>query len=143
MLKIIATIFATLATVAVAHAADGPDFKVGQMWTVKNSDIKIVIGRIEPFPGDRTVISISAFDIPCPPGFGCTTTVLAHAPFDSKTLAASVDKLVSTDAQLAPQFEEGYQTWKAAHAGAFTVPVSELPDMAFRTIQQGKPAPHN
>jgi len=131
--RLAALFFASVVVATAAQAADKPAFQPGQMWTVKDSDIRIVIGRIEPFVKDKTAVSISVFNVPCPPQAGCKTTVVAHAPFDASTLADSVDKLVSTDAQTAPQFEGGYANWKQANGGVFTVPVNKLPDLLFKT----------
>jgi len=133
MLKLAAISIASVMIMSAAQAADKPAFQPGQMWTVKNSDIRIVIGRVEPFVKDKTAVSISVFNVPCPPQAGCKTTVVAHAPFDATTLADSVDRLVATDAQTAPQFEGGYANWKQANGGVFTVPVSKLPDLLFKT----------
>jgi hypothetical protein len=117
-----------------ASAVDPPAFQPGQMWSVKDSSIKIVIGHIEPYAGGRTAISVSVFDVPCPPAMGCTTTVVAHAPFDSEALAKSVDRLIASKAQTAPGFESGYQDWKQAQGGVFTIPVSQLPALLFKIV---------
>ncbi|HJW40317.1 MAG TPA: hypothetical protein VJ476_03705 [Rhizomicrobium sp.] len=119
---------------APASAADTTTFEAGQMWTVKGSDMRIVVGRVEPFGGGKSAVSVSVLDVPCPPTAGCTTTTVAHAPFDSDVLAASVDKLVATGVQPAPQFDQGYANWKQAKGGVFTVPVSKLPDLLFHAI---------
>ncbi len=133
MFRLAAILFASNATIAAAQAADTAAFQPGQMWTVKNSDIRIVIGRVEPFVKGKTADSISVFTVPCPPEAGCKTTVVAHAPFDAEALADSVDKLASTNAQTAPQFDQGYANWKQAKGGVFTVPVSKLPELLFKT----------
>jgi hypothetical protein len=121
-----------MVVLTAAQAADTTAFQPGQMWTVKNSDIRIVVGRIEPFVKSKTAVSISVFNVPCPPEAGCKTTVVAHAPFDAEVLANSVDELVGTSAQTAPQFDQGYANWKQAHGGVFTVPVSKLPELLFK-----------
>ena len=125
------TIFpALIAVIALAlaparsWATDAPQFAVGQEWTVKNSPIHIVIGRVEQV-GKITVVSVSLFQIPCPTGFGCTIIGAAHMPFEELALANSVDTLVSTNGQTAPEFEAGYENWKEAHGGAFTISVPE------------------
>ena len=59
--------------------------------------------------------------------------MVAHAPFDAEVLANSVDKLVGTSSQTAPQFDQGYANWKQANGGVFTVPVSKLPEILFKT----------
>ncbi len=132
MLRLAAILFASVVIVAAAQAADIAAFQPGQMWTVKNSDIRIVVGRVEPFVKGKTAVSISVLNVPCPPEAGCKTSVVAHAPFDAEVLADSVDKLVSTNAQTAPQFDQGYANWKQAHGGVFTVPVSKLPELLFK-----------
>jgi hypothetical protein len=132
MFRLAAILFASFFIVATAQAADMTAFQPGQMWTVKNSDIRIVVGRVEPFVKGKTAVSISVLNVPCPPEAGCKTTVVAHAPFDAEVLADSVDELVSTSAQTAPQFDQGYANWKQAHGGVFTVPVSKLPELLFK-----------
>src|SRR6185312_9009456 len=132
MLRLAAILFASVVIVAAAQAADIAAFQPGQRWTVKNSDIRIVVGRVEPFVKGKTAVSISVLNVPCPPEAGCKATVVAHAPFDAEVLADSVDKLVSTNAQTAPQFDQGYANWKQANGGVFTVPVSKLPELLFK-----------
>ena len=57
----------------------------------KDSDIKVVIGRIEPFGKDKTAIHVSVFGVPCPPKItGCEIATVAHAPFDLDAFADSV-----------------------------------------------------
>ncbi len=143
MVRLIATVLAGMLALAAAEAADAPNFQVGQKWTIKDSSVTIVIGRIEPFGDGLTAISVSVFDVPCPPALGCTTTAVQHAPFDSATLAASVDKLIDTHAPLAPGFEGGYATWKQAKGGVFIVPVSQLPELLFKTMDGNLPTKAN
>ena len=121
-----------------ASAADMLAFQVGQKWSIKDSPIRIVIGRIDPFPGGKTAISISVFNVPCPPEAGCTAITMGHTPFDSEALAKSVDKLIGEHEATAPEFEAGYANWQQAKGGIFTIPVSQLPQVTFTTIQHGK-----
>ena len=116
---------------STAQATD-ISFAISQKWTVKDSGITIVIGRINPFPGGKTAISVSLFDVPCPPWAGCTTMTVARAPFYGDALAKSVDKLVTTGAQTAPQFQQGYENWTQAKGGVLTVPVSRMPELLFK-----------
>jgi len=136
-----AAILLTLLAALPARAADAVAFKVGQMWTIKNSAIRIVIGRIEPFLPNKTAIHVSVLDVPCPRAAGCTTTVVAHAPFDEAALAASVDQKVSDSAPVADAFESGYAQWKTAKGGVFTIPVSELPNLLFKALGSGARQP--
>ena len=132
MTKLIATLFAAFFALASASAA--PDFAVGQKWSIKDSGMTIVIGRIEPFDGGHTAVSVSVFGLPCPPDSGCTTTTISHVPIDSAALADSVDKLLATGAATDEQFEAGYANWKSANGGIFTVPVSQLPDLFAKSL---------
>ena len=106
-------------------------FEVGQKWTIKDSGMTIVIGEVEPYPGNKTAVSISVFDVPLPPQSGQPTVDVAHVPFDEQALLQSVDKLVGTGAAPAPDFAGGYNGWKKAKGGIFTVPVTKLPEMLF------------
>lgn len=142
MLKtLVGGLIAVMMLTAHSAAAGAPSFQPGQMWTVKNSGIRIVIGRTDPFADGKTAVSVSVFYVPCPPKMGCTTTVVAHAPFDSEALAKSVDRLIATDAKTALDFERGYANWQQAHGGIFTVPVSQIPDLLFTAIQKGEQHP--
>ena len=120
-------------------AAGGPAFEVGQEWTIKDSGMTIVIGVVEPY-AKGTAVSISVFDVPCPPAMGAETTHMAHVPFDSQALAQSVDRLVATNVTPAEEFEGGYRDWKAAKGGVFKIPVIGLPDLLFKTVSDGKPS---
>ena len=132
---------ATLALIAGNTAGqDAPiAFAPGQEWTIKAeppSAIKVVVGRIEPF-GKAVAVSVTLLDVPCPEGMGCTTTSVAHAPFDEQALEKSVDKMIATGVSPSPQFEEGYANWKAAKGGVFIVGVAQVPDLLFQAIQHG------
>lgn len=139
--RILVAIAGVILAIGMAQAASVSDLKVGQKWSVKGSGLTLVIGRIEPYPPNKTVISISVFDVPCPPGTGCKKTVVAHAPFDADALANSVDKLIDTNAATAPAFESGYAQWKQANGGVFTVPVSKLTEILFKTIEKTEHKP--
>ena len=141
MVKFISAIFILGLTLASASAADTPSFAVGQKWSIKDSGITIVIGAVEPFSSDKTAVSISVFDVPCPAIAGCATTNVAHAPFDSHALEQSVDQLIATQQPLAPAYAQGYENWKNAKGGIFTIPVSRLPDLLFQALSTGKPVP--
>ena len=53
--------------------ANTPTFEPGQEWTIKDSGMTIVIGVVEPY-AKGTAISVSVFDVPCPPAMGAETT---------------------------------------------------------------------
>ena len=109
---------------AQSWAADTPEFAVGQEWTVKNSPIHVVNGRMEK-AGPLDVVHVSISHVPCPPDSGCQMIDIGHMPFDRATLANSVDTVVATGVSPSPQFEGGYQNWQENHGGAYTLSVPE------------------
>jgi hypothetical protein len=142
MFKMIgAALLLSLFAMAPAHAADVSVFKVGQRWTVKDSDMKVVIGRIEPFGKDKTAIHVSVFGVPCPPKMGCETANVAHAPFDLDAFAQSVDQMIDEDEEPDPGFDSGYAQWQQDKGGLFTIPVSLLPTLLFKAIESGTETP--
>ncbi len=114
----------------IVSDAQTQDFASGQIWTYKDAvpaTSRVIIGRIDIFPGDRTVISVSITDAPIP-----TTTeplqTISHLPFDEGALRQSVEKQVGV-AMVPSEFAEGYQLWREEYdrgdAGTFTIPVAE------------------
>lgn len=106
------TLFFALALApAQSSAAGQPEFAPGQEWTVRNSPIHVVIGRVEKHTdgrgGDRTIVHVSLFHIPCSPDFGCQAIDAGHMPFVADALAQSVDTLVGTSAETSALFEDG------------------------------------
>jgi len=99
-------------------------FAPGQMWTIKNSPAKIIIGRVEPWRG-RTAVHVSVVDIPTPDDLKLFDHI-DHMPFDSEALAASADKLIAVDARPASGFQPGYDDWQARHRGLFTISVAAV-----------------
>jgi hypothetical protein len=123
-----------------AHAADPRDFAPGQLWSIKPgtaTTMRVIVGRVEPL-GERTVVHVSVIDIagfPDVPGLGKFDGI-GHMPFDSAALAASVDRLLASDAPPARDFEVGYSTWKANQGGVFTVGVPQAVDATYRSATQ-------
>jgi hypothetical protein len=123
-----------------AHAADPRDFAPGQLWSIKPgaaTTMRIVVGRVEPL-GERTVVHVSVIDIagfPDVPGLGKFDGV-GHMPFDSTALAASVDRLLASDASPAHDFEAGYATWRAEAGGVYATSVPQAVDATYRSVTQ-------
>jgi len=57
-------------------------------------------------------------------------------PFEESAFAAAVDRLLITGVSPAPNFESGYQNWKDAKGGVFTVSVEKAMEFAFQTMNQ-------
>lgn len=118
-------LFLMLVTSAVAAQ---PDFAPGQEWSLKNSTMKVVIGRIDTLADGKAAVSISVFDVPSPPNYPVDhpTMSMGHVPMDRDALAASVDSLLATGVAPDTAFEEGYKIWKDANGGVFTLTVQDI-----------------
>ncbi|MGZ5947735.1 MAG: hypothetical protein ACXWKV_14285 [Caulobacteraceae bacterium] len=94
----------------------------------------MIIDRIEDFNG-RTAVHVSVIDVPVPPGLAIRqpTMAIGHLPFDATALRASVDQMVGSRAPPA-EFEAGYQQWKAAKGGVFTISVPEALEIVFKSV---------
>lgn len=111
-------------------------FEVGQEWSIKNSDMLVIVGRVEP--GEKgTLVGISLLNVPCPQDAPCKTTNVGFLPFDSAALSKSVDKLVANDVAINSHFEQGYDGWKQAQGPVFSVTVQEMPGVLFSAVQGG------
>ena len=128
-----------LAITAPAGLAAEPAaaFAPGQMWTLKNSPAKIIVVRVEAWR-DQTAVHLSVVDIPTPDELKCFDHI-DHMPFDSEALAASVDRLVASDAKPENGFEQGYADWQAKHGGIFTISVSAVIESLSAKAHNGSP----
>jgi hypothetical protein len=132
----VAVVALCLAAWPAAALAQPPDLAVGQEWSVKGTTAKAVIGRIEPYGGGKTAVSISLLDVPTDHG----PILMAHAPFDKPALVASLDQLLATGVTLPSAFEQGYQTWKSANGGVFTLSVAQVIALVLQSLPK-KPNP--
>jgi hypothetical protein len=63
--------------------------------------------------------------------------MLAHMPFDAEALRASVDKVVGSRSPPA-EFEAGYEQWRSAKGGVFTISVPKALDVVFQSLPRAK-----
>jgi len=133
-LRILTAAGAIAASAGIANASP-PDLAVGQEWSAKDTAAKVVIGRIETV-GGAEVVSVSLLDVPTPKG----PAAFGHAPFEKSALVASLDQLLATGVAPGDAFEAGYQQWKSAHGGYFTVSVAFAIGIAMKTLQTAQPA---
>jgi hypothetical protein len=120
-------------------AGSQSDFAPGQMWSVKGSSAKVIVVRVEQWH-DRIAVHISIIDIPAPPDLPWLTKI-GHMPFDKDALAASVDQLVANDVKPVDTFDGGYENWKDAKGGIFTISVAEAIETMFTTVRKGTRQP--
>jgi hypothetical protein len=129
-------LIAALTALALPRAAVAQtrDLAVGQEWSVKDTAAKVVIGRIETL-GRFQVVSVSILDVPT----DRRPTTVGHAPFEKAALTASLDQLLATGVATDPNFEPGYQEWKSAKGGMFTLSVAQAIPLTLQTNGRGAP----
>jgi hypothetical protein len=120
-------------------------FAPHQVWSVKSdppTPTKVIIGRVEPWH-DKIVVHVSLVDIPVPEDMQLPIELmsLGHAPFDAEALAGSVDQLLADDATIDPSFDEGYEMWKEANGGVYTLSITQAVDALFQTIRANAVSP--
>jgi len=106
-----------------------PKFRAGQRWDYKTrpgeEKSTLTILKLET-EGEQSIVHIAIEDVhisnrQAKSGF---VTRVGHAPIEEGALARSVTKLRAAKKKL-PPFEEGYDQWKTAHGGIFTITVAE------------------
>jgi hypothetical protein len=121
---------AVLAAAWPGAALARPDLAVGQVWSIKATPptpAKVIIGRIGAFSEARTAVSVCVVDVPTDHG----PTTIGHLPFDEPALVDSLDQLLETGRTPPPVFEQGYQQWREARGGVFTIPIAQVIAMAL------------
>jgi hypothetical protein len=116
-----------------------PDFAPGQEWSIKSASpttAKVVIGRLETWDHSKIIVHVSINDVPVPRDVAgaVATTSIGHMPFDKAALAASADRLLSSNVPPAPAFESGYEQWKSAKGGVFTISVEKAIEIVVQTL---------
>src|ERR1700759_941760 len=138
----LAIILVSIGLVSDAASAAEPDFLPGQEWSIKSTSptpVKIIIGHIGRWR-DKVFVSVSLIDIPIRdgvPGVGGFTQI-AHAPFEHSALVQSVDRLLATGVAPAKNFEAGYEQWKKADGGIFSVPAEKVIEMMFDSFKRDR-----
>ena len=114
--------------------------KVGQEWSFTGRPTDpaptLIIDRIEDVPkvGEVVHVSVRGVHIRNPNVAGGISTELQHLPFARSALENSLVKLLKDSVAL-PDFEPGYEAWKRAKGGAFSISVREALDYVEHTLQ--------
>jgi len=115
-------------------------FRVGQEWSFvgRSSDPEptLIIVRVETLPRIGEVIHISVRGVRIRNSHAAEGYVdtLPHLPFSPAALQRSVTRLVADSVTL-PDFKPGYEEWRRAQGGAFTVSVREALDLAEQAVK--------
>jgi len=115
-------------------------FRVGQEWRFigRPGDPKptLVIVRVDTLSRIGEVIHVSVrgvrvLNAHAPAGY---VEAVPHLPFTPAALERSVTTLAADSVKL-PDFEAGYEEWRRAQGGAFSVSVREALDLAEQAIK--------
>ncbi len=147
-----ALIFAILSLAAffanpVAAATDTP-FAVGQVWTLKGDayeTTRVEIGKTEIWDDGKPIVHITVFNAPVTDDANTVVahTTVGHMPYAEDALRRSVGTLVESNASPYPDFAGGYDMWKQAKGGVFTVTVQQAITAVITAARQAghTPAP--
>lgn len=130
-------ILGVVMTTTVTHAAG---FKVGQVWEYKTRAVEVgstlTIVKIDNVENERIIhISVQGLSIKNPKAPKGYNDKIAHLPISEKSLTESVTKMLRVTEEL-PDFQEGYNLWKDAQGGYFTLPVSQCVEYMEQVINQ-------
>ncbi len=122
------------ATCLIPAWAVAADLEVGQTRACQSSgpgkQLYVTIGRIEPYANGQTVVSVSLFNR----APGAAMPSVAHAPVDANVLSVSCPILADHSIPLSPEFDSGYQQWRTAQGGVFTIPIDQIYDIGVETV---------
>ena len=131
---------AVIVAAAWALTAAGPTprrvYTDGQVWAYHtrkedaSSLLKIIKVERSSVAGTGLIYHICVVGVHI--GGSATTNVIGHLPVSGQTLDNSVTKIVSSPA-ICPDSTSGIAQWRAAHGGVFTIPMSEIIQVADQT----------
>lgn len=121
-----------------------PKYRPGQVWKYRTrateTGSRATILRVDAPPGMGHIVHIAldGLFIKSPQNRDGVANNISHLPFSEAAIDGSLTELERTGA--VPEFQEGYQTWRAAfdqnNAGAWTISVAEAID-AMESILSG------
>ena len=119
-----------------------PAFAAGQHWSydtrAEDSGSTLIIGRVDELARHGTVVHISVIDLNLRGPNGAFGHVVAHLPISAEALRKSVKQEVPP-VPLPDDFAGGYDTWRGAKGGVYTITVREVIETIERTLNA--PAP--
>lgn len=122
------------------HAAQRPALEAGQAWSIDagrfGKNATLIVCKIEEVEKIGRVVHVAIKDIELKTQHG-TQTLLPHLPFAEKTILENVGDLKAGSVAL-PDFSPGYEQWKQAKGGAFTITPREAIEFVERTLNQSR-----
>jgi hypothetical protein len=112
---------------ATPAAAADRVYEEGQIWSIGlsgNDGVLLKIRKIEDYgPGKVYHVSLTGLHLA-----GGQVTQVQHLPLSRETLDASLVAIVAAPDTF-PDFHEGYEEWKRARGGVFTIPLAQILDI--------------
>lgn len=138
--QVTALVVALFSLFSALRAAEKPALKVGQAWSIDagrfGKDATLIVCKIEEVEKIGRVVHVAIKDIELKTPHG-TQTLLPHLPFAEKTIFENVGDLKAASIAL-PDFSPGYEQWKQAKGGAFTITPREAMEFVERTLNQSR-----
>jgi len=110
------------------------EIKAGQLWSFKTERFKdnaVVIHHIEPFADDLIAVHVTVKnDVMVSEG---QTISFGHFPFEQNSFKDSLNELIGISNEGYEAFKEGYEYWKNANGGVFTVSINDAIEMSVET----------
>ena len=111
-------------------------FAAGQRWSYKTrerhegSTLRVlVVDSVE----DRPVVHVAIEGLQLKAPEGTVLHEVGHLPMAEEALRASVRRLLASDVEV--RSLEGYEQWKEAQGGVFTLTVAETVDMLEKAME--------
>jgi len=116
-------------------------YAAGQIWSYKTrpgeSASTITILRVESLEKLGTVVHLRINDVHLKNCQGASElNLIAHAPFARDAIDRSVLRRLKSESEL-PDFKEGYEAWRSACGGAYTISVAEMLNVVEKTYSTG------
>ena len=145
-IKVLQVVAICLAAFGVAGEAAPSKYSEGQVWEYNNrpqdAGSLLKIQRVS-MVANRMIYHVSIIGVHfARPGIA---GMLSHAPVSEETLDASVTRLSSRSVvfPLLSTVDEGIVEWERAKGGVFTIPVSQIVEIADEQISQAELDNHN
>jgi hypothetical protein len=119
--------------------AQTPTFAVGQVWSLQapmDPAARVHVGAVED-NGQTVHISLWGQPIAEAGPLGSPLTA-GHLPISAEALGRSIDALVDEAPPPDLTFAEGYEHWREAQGGVFTLTVHEIVLVMVETIAGGQ-----
>jgi hypothetical protein len=128
MPRLLLLLLVLLGTPALAFAVPAPGrvYEEGQVWAFTQdgaeSEGRVKIRLIEQDPKGAKIYHVTLVGLSL---VGGTVTEVQHLPVSRETLDSSVTRLDPAERAF-PDYREGYEEWRRANGGVFTITIAEI-----------------